>query len=137
MWPLMTFEVIFYFTKSLHYIVSIYKTFYQNLFINECARKKKVKIPESRSHGIFKWYIQEFMFLIIVIKNTIWSTEPIFYLAVACQRRFWVNYGQERLKKERKKIHSLITIFAQCENKIIRKSQINFSANILSILKMP
>ena len=29
--------------------VSIHRNFYQNRFINECARKKKAKIPESRS----------------------------------------------------------------------------------------
>ena len=28
------------------YIVSIPRNFYQNRFINECARKKKAKIPE-------------------------------------------------------------------------------------------
>ena len=30
-------------------IVSIHRKFYQNLFVNECARKKRAKIPESRS----------------------------------------------------------------------------------------
>ena len=45
----MTFEVILYFFLKMRlYIVSIQRNFYQNQFINECARKKKAKIPESR-----------------------------------------------------------------------------------------
>ena len=35
------------------YNVSIHRNFYQNQFINECARKKKAKITESRSPGVF------------------------------------------------------------------------------------
>ena len=46
----MTYEVILYFIKKLRlYIVSIQRNVYQNRFINECANKKKAKIPDSRS----------------------------------------------------------------------------------------
>ena len=49
----MNFEVILHVIKKLGlYIISIPRNFYQNLFINECARKKKVKIPESRYPGV-------------------------------------------------------------------------------------
>ena len=56
--PFITFmdllEVILQLMKNLrHYIVSIQRIFYQNFFINECARKKKAKILESRSPGVF------------------------------------------------------------------------------------
>ena len=44
--PSMTFEVILHFMKRLRLnIASIHRNFYQNWFINECARKKKAKIP--------------------------------------------------------------------------------------------
>ena len=36
--------------------VSIHRKFYQNRFINECARKKKAKIPESRSPGVTEFF---------------------------------------------------------------------------------
>ena len=46
----MTSEVILHFMKNLRlHNVSIHRNFYQNRFINECARKKKAKIPESQS----------------------------------------------------------------------------------------
>ena len=46
----MTFEVILYFITNLClHNVSIHRNFDQNWFINEYARKKKLK---SRSHGI-------------------------------------------------------------------------------------
>ena len=49
----MTFEVILYFMKNLYlYNISIHGNLYQNLFINEYARKKKAKISESRSPGV-------------------------------------------------------------------------------------
>ena len=35
-----------------------------NKISSKCARKKKAKIPESQSHGVFKWDIEELMFLI-------------------------------------------------------------------------
>ena len=35
------------------YIVSIHRNFYQNQFINECARKKKAKILESQKCNFF------------------------------------------------------------------------------------
>ena len=50
----MTFEVILDFLNSLRlHNVSIHRDFEQNQFINECARKKKAKIPESRSPRSF------------------------------------------------------------------------------------
>ena len=50
----MTYKVILNFMNNLRfYIVSIHRKFYQNRFINECTRKKKAKISESRSHGVF------------------------------------------------------------------------------------
>ena len=46
----MTSEVILRFMKNLRlHNVSIHRNFYQNRSINEFARKKKAKIPESRS----------------------------------------------------------------------------------------
>ena len=53
-WPYVTFnEVILYLRKYLRlYNVSIHKYLFQNRFINEYARKKKAKIPESRSLGV-------------------------------------------------------------------------------------
>ena len=51
----MTFKVIHDVIKKLRlYNVSIHRNFKQNWFINECARKKTVKIPESRSHGVLE-----------------------------------------------------------------------------------
>ena len=42
--PLMTFEVILHFMKTLRlYNVSIHISFHQNWFINECAVRKKLK----------------------------------------------------------------------------------------------
>ena len=49
MWPWITFEVIPHFMKSF----SIYRQFYQNRFINDCARKKKAKIQKLRSYRVF------------------------------------------------------------------------------------
>ena len=43
----MTSKVMPQFLKI--YYVSIHRNFYQIWFINECARKKKAKIPESHS----------------------------------------------------------------------------------------
>ena len=41
-----TSDVILYFMENLRlHNVSIHRNFYQNLFIKEYARKKKVKIP--------------------------------------------------------------------------------------------
>ena len=40
---LMTIEVIFFYLQLPN--VSIHRLFYQNRFINECAIKKKAKIP--------------------------------------------------------------------------------------------
>ena len=49
----MTSEVILNFIKNLHlHNVSIHRNFFKNRFINECAKKKKDKIPESWSHEI-------------------------------------------------------------------------------------
>ena len=46
----MTFEVILDFMKKLClHNVSSHRNFEQNRFVNECARKKKVK---SRNHGM-------------------------------------------------------------------------------------
>ena len=33
--------------------VSIHRNVYQNQFLNEYAKKKKAKITESKSHGVF------------------------------------------------------------------------------------
>ena len=53
LWPL-KFEVILYKIKYLrNYNISMYINFYQNRFINECARKKKAKIPEFQSFRVF------------------------------------------------------------------------------------
>ena len=44
----MTFEVILHFKKNMRHLnVSIHRNYYQNQFINECARKEKDKISES------------------------------------------------------------------------------------------
>ena len=59
------FEVILYFIKKLHvYNVSIHRNFDQNWFMNEYARRKKAKIPESQSPGVFQFDIEELTFLI-------------------------------------------------------------------------
>ena len=65
LWPSMTFEVIL----MRLYNVNIHIIFYQNRFLNECARKIKAKIPESQSFTvsecqIFLWDVKEFTFLI-------------------------------------------------------------------------
>ena len=56
----MTLEDILNFIKNMClHNVSIHTNFYQNRFINECARKKKAKIPEfhrfivSQFHSFF------------------------------------------------------------------------------------
>ena len=48
----MTYEVIVNLIKLRFYIVRIIRNFHPNLFINECARKKKSRIPESRCPGV-------------------------------------------------------------------------------------
>ena len=63
MWPWITFGVILYFIQNLRiFNVSIHRIFYQNHFINECARKKKAK---SRNHSVTDvlWDIEELTFL--------------------------------------------------------------------------
>ena len=54
-WPFVTFEIIFNFSKNKMrlYILSIHRNFYQIGSLNEFVRKKKAKIPESRSTGVF------------------------------------------------------------------------------------
>ena len=42
-------NTLFYKKKMHLYIVSNHRNFYQNQFINDCARKKKAKILESQS----------------------------------------------------------------------------------------
>ena len=50
----MNTEVILEFMKNVHlHNVSIHRKFYQNRFINKCVRKKKAKILQSRSPGVF------------------------------------------------------------------------------------
>ena len=50
----MTFEVILIKMKYLClYNVSIHIKFYQNQFVNECARKINAKIPESQRFTVF------------------------------------------------------------------------------------
>ena len=53
----MTFEVILHLIKNVRLLnVSIHRNFYQNRFINECAKKKKkkkkAKIPEFHSYFV-------------------------------------------------------------------------------------
>ena len=52
-WPYVTFKHIwghtFLMKNVCFYNVRIYRKFYQNLFINKYARKKKAKISKSRS----------------------------------------------------------------------------------------
>ena len=53
----MTFEVILHLIKSCVFILLIIvfiDFFYQNPFINECARKKKANILEPRRLGIME-----------------------------------------------------------------------------------
>ena len=48
------------------YNFSIHRKFYQNLFLNVCARKKKAKIPQSLIVSrVFLWDLEELTFLII------------------------------------------------------------------------
>ena len=64
MWSKRTFEVILYFMKYLHlYNVSIHRKFYQNRFINKCARNDLAQILESRSPRVTMWDVEELMFL--------------------------------------------------------------------------
>ena len=60
----MTFE------KNLLFLnVSTYRNIYRDLFINECARKKKLKYQSLRYSEFysFLWDVEELMFLIIKI----------------------------------------------------------------------
>ena len=69
MWPLLTSQVILHFIKKMClYYVSI-QIFFFLIKIALCARKKKVKIPESQSFRVqsirvFLWDIEELTFLI-------------------------------------------------------------------------
>ena len=55
--PVMTSEVILLFMKNqLLYNFSIHRNFYLNQFINEYARKKKVKIEQSQSCGVKEFF---------------------------------------------------------------------------------
>ena len=47
-----------FYKKMYLYYVSIHRTFYQNWFINECARKKNTKIPQSRNHGMTEFLFE-------------------------------------------------------------------------------
>ena len=59
----MTSEVTLHIMKKRLrlYTISIHINFYQNQFINECARKIKARIPESQS---FILGVEELTFLI-------------------------------------------------------------------------
>ena len=62
----MTFEVILHFMKNMFVVnVSIHRNFYQNWFINECARRKKAKILESLSFSVRyrRTYVLKIIFL--------------------------------------------------------------------------
>ena len=60
----MTFEDILEFMKNLHLDnVSVHRYFFFKSVINECARKKKAKILESRYPRVFWWDIEQLMFL--------------------------------------------------------------------------
>ena len=78
MWPLMNSEVILYSIKNLcHHNVSINRNGYQNLFINENARKKKLKSRSLESHGVpdfFYWDIEEEL-TFFMIRNQLTHSE--------------------------------------------------------------
>ena len=61
----MTFKVILNLIKNVCILnVSIHINFYENQFINECARKKKAKILEFQS---FLLDVEDLTFLIVKI----------------------------------------------------------------------
>ena len=53
--------------KLFFYYVSIHRNFYQNRFINECARKKKAKMLEFQR--FFVGYRRTYLFFVLQIKN--------------------------------------------------------------------
>ena len=55
----MTFEVILEYMNTLClHNVSIHRNFEPNQFINECARKKKPKMPKSQNHGVPEFLVR-------------------------------------------------------------------------------
>ena len=71
------------------YNISIHINFYQNRFINECARKLKAKIPESQSFTVFLGVVDELAFLIRTVLPLISIcelNELFIILSIACIR---------------------------------------------------
>ena len=71
----MTFYIIFHLMKTFHlHTFSIHIFFYQNQFINECARTNLAKMPKSRhtaTESNFFLNVEELTFLIMYYLSNI------------------------------------------------------------------
>ena len=107
-WP---FEVILLEMKYLRiHNISIHINFYQNRFINECARKIKAKIPESYSFRFFLWNVEELTFLKSVwIKLFLFKLDSMDEQAAAIRRE--LDARRERVAMMEKVVFSSFYIF--------------------------